>query len=182
MPRLTPITAKSQLAPEHQAVADAVMKVFGHIRGPFSMLLHTPGLATLLLPMVRFVREGTMVEPKLRFVAILTAAREAGAPYVWAAQVAQARTNGIREELIDHIRAKGDPAGLPAEERDVMQYTLQLLRAHRVDQAVFDALKNRHGASWLVELTAVANFFVFVAGICNAFEVSPPEGGDAMLR
>ena len=63
----------------------------------------------------------TIVEPRLRFVAILAAARECDAPYVWAAQVAQARKHHIREDLIDHIRARGDPAKLSAEERDVMK-------------------------------------------------------------
>ena len=33
-------------------------------------------------------------------------------------------------------------------------------------------------AKWLVELTATLNFFVFVAGIANAFEVDVPEDGD----
>ena len=49
MPRLKPITSKSDLPPEHQGAADEVVKVFGHIRGPFSMLLHSPGLAARLL-------------------------------------------------------------------------------------------------------------------------------------
>src|SRR6185369_8218382 len=106
MPRLTAITSKPALPAEHQHVADAVVKVFGHIRGPFSMLLHSPALAERLLPLVTFVREDTIVEPKLRFVAILAAVREREANYVWAAQVEQARKNGIREELIDLIRAK----------------------------------------------------------------------------
>ncbi len=107
MPRITPITAKSDLPAEHHAVADAVVKVFGRIGGPFSMLLHSPKLAERLLPLVSFFREETIVEAKLRFLAILTAAREREAAYVWAAQVAAARTNGIREEVIDLIRAKG---------------------------------------------------------------------------
>jgi 4-carboxymuconolactone decarboxylase len=76
MPRLTPITDKSNLPSEHHAVADAVVKVFGHIRGPFSMLLHSPKLAERVLPLIPFFREQCIVEPKLRFVAILTAARE----------------------------------------------------------------------------------------------------------
>lgn len=182
MPRLTPITSRSELPAEHQAVADAVVKVFGHIRGPFSMFLHSPTLAERLLPMVTFVREDTIVEPKLRFVAILTAARESGAAYVWAAQVAQARSNGIREELIDFIRAKGDPAKLPQEEREVMTYTRQLMRTNRVDHATFDTLEHKYGAQWLVELTATAQFFAFVSGICSAFEVAPPPDGDRLSQ
>ena len=182
MPRLTAITSRSELPAGQQAVADAVVKVFGHIRGPFSMLLHSPALAERLLPMVTFVRLDTIVEPRLRFVAILTAAREGGAAYVWAAQVAQARTNGIREELIDLIRANGDPGKLPAEEREVMTYTRQLMRTQRVEQAAFDALERKYGAQWLVELTASAQFFAFVSGICNAFEVAPPADGDRLPR
>jgi 4-carboxymuconolactone decarboxylase len=179
MPRLTPITDKSNLPSEHHAIADAVVNVFGHIRGPFSMLLHSPKLAERVLPLIPFFREQCVVEPKLRFVAILTAAREREAAYVWAAQVAQARRS-LPPTTIDLIRAKGDPGELPNEERQVMNYTRQLMRTNRVDQATFDALKNRHGAQWLVELTAAINYIGFVSGIANAFEVAPPPDGDKM--
>ena len=54
----------------------------------------------------------------------------------------------------------------------------QLMRTNRVEQAVFDALKKRHGAQWLVELTAVANFYVALCGVVNAFDVPAPDGGD----
>jgi 4-carboxymuconolactone decarboxylase len=94
--------------------------------------------------------------------------------------VAQARKHHIREDLIDHIRAQGDPATLSADERDVMDYTLQLTRTHRVDERLFKRLCDRYGAKWLVELTATLNFFVFVAGIANAFEVDVPADGDRL--
>ena len=180
MPRAKPITSKADLDPQHHAAADAVIKVFGHIRGPFSVLLHSPALAEKLVPMVSFVRDETIVAPALRFVAILTAARECHAPYVSAAQVALARKHHISETLIDHIRAQGDPAGLSPEERDVMNYTLQITRTHRADEALFKRLHDQYGAKWLVELTATLNFFVFVAGIANAFEVEVPADGDRL--
>ena len=182
MPRLPAVTAKSELSPEQRAAAEAVLKVFGHIRGPFSMLLHSPRLAEQLLPLVTFVRETNIVEPRLRFVGILAAVRESGAEYVWAAQVEQARRNGVREEVIDLIRAGADPARLAPEERDVMLYARQLLRTKKVEQSVFEALERKYTAQWLVELTAIINFFSFVSGICNAFEVEPPVGGDPLRR
>ena len=182
MRRLAPITAKSDLPAEHHAVADAVVKVFGHIRGPFSMLLHSPELAQRLLPLVTFFRDESIVEAKLRSVAILTAARERTAEYVWAAQVAQARRNGVREEVIDLVRAKGDPAKLSADERDIVAYTRQLMRTNRADQATFEALNSRHGAQWMVELTATLNFFGFVSGIANAFEIQAPADGDKLPK
>jgi 4-carboxymuconolactone decarboxylase len=178
MPRLDPITSKSALPQENHDVADAVLKVFGHIRGPFSMLLHSPQLAQQLLPIVSFVRTGSIVERDVRFAGILTAARENESNYVWAAQVEQARKNGVRAELIDLVRSQGDPSKLPEDERIVVEYVRQLVRKHRVDQGTFDALKKKRNAQWIVELTAVASFFGFVSSICNALEVSPPEGGD----
>jgi len=178
MSRYTPVTSKGAMAPDQQHVFDQVMGVFGRIRGPFSMLLHSPKLAEKLLPMVPFAREGTVIDPKLRQIAILTAGRERDANYVWAAQVDVARRVGLREPVIDLLRAKGDPADLSQEERDIVLYMRQLMRANRVEQPVFDALKDRHGVQWLVELTTVANFYVALSGVVNAFEVPVPEGGD----
>jgi 4-carboxymuconolactone decarboxylase len=182
MPRIQPIAAKTDLAPENQYVFDQVMGVFGRIRGPFGVLLHSPKLAERLLPMVPFAREGTMVEPQLRQIAVLAAVREREADYVWAAQVDAARRVGLREAVIDLLRAKGDPAGLPPDERDIVVYARQLMRTNRVDQAVFAALKERHGVQWLVELTAVANFYVALCGVVNAFEVPAPADGDRFAQ
>ena len=124
MPRIAPVTGKSDVPAEHHAVVDDVVKVFGGIRGPFSILLHSPKLAARLLPLVTFNREDNVVEPKLRSVAILSAVREREAAYVWAAQVGAARRAGVREEVIDLIRAKGDPARLSDEEREVVRVPL----------------------------------------------------------
>ena len=180
MPRITPITSRAELPAGDQAAADAVVKVFGQIRGPFSVLLHSPKLAELLIPLVPFIHHESVVADKLRSVAILAAAREYGAAYVWAAQVAAARRNGVREEHIELIRAKGDAGKLPAEEREIVNYARQLQRTNRVDQATFDALKNRHGVQWLVELTAVMGYFALVSGVANAFEVAAPPDGDKL--
>jgi len=180
MPRIAPITSKSDLPAEQHALADAVVKMFGHIRGPFSMLLHSPQLAERLLPLVAFFRDDSIVEPRLRSLAILTAAREHRAAYVWAAQVAAARRNGVPEQLIDLIRAKRDPGKLSADERDVIHFARQLMRTRGVEQATFDALKSRHNAQWIVELTAAATYFSFVAGFANALEIPPPTDGDAL--
>jgi len=180
MPRVAPISGKSDVPAEHHAVVDGVVKVFGNVRGPFSMLLHSPRLAERVLPLVTFFRDESIVEPKLRSVAILAAVREREAAYVWAAQVTAARRNGLSNDVIDLLRAKGDPAALPAEEREIVTFTRQLMRTNRVDQAVFDALAKRRGTQWMVELTAAANYFALLSGIVNAFDVAVPPDGDKL--
>jgi 4-carboxymuconolactone decarboxylase len=180
MARIPVVTGKADVAAADQHVVDQVLEVFGRVRGPFSVLLHSPALAERLLPLVTFNRNDSIVEPQLRSIAALTAAREREAAYVWAAQVDVARRVGLREPVIDLLRAKGDPAGLPMDERDIVIYTRQLMRTNRVDQSVFDALHGRHGARWLVELTASANFYAFLSGMVNAFEVPAPPDGDPL--
>jgi len=144
------------------------------------MLLHSPKLAERLLGLVTFFREEGVVSPKLRSVAILAAVREREAAYVWAAQVRAARANGVGDDVIDVLRAKGDAGMLPAEERDIVTYVRQLMRTNRVDQAAFDALRSRHDAQWLVEVTAAANYFAMLSGVVNAFEVAAPPDGDTL--
>jgi 4-carboxymuconolactone decarboxylase len=178
--RIPPITGKSDVAPEQHRVVDAVVEVFGNVRGPMSVLLHSPVLAERVLSLVTFFRDHSVVEGRLRSLAILTAVRERQAAYVWAAQVGAARRAGVREEAIDLIRAQGDPATLPVEEREIVAYTRQLVRTNRVDQAAFDALQKRHGVPWLVELTAAANYFAMLSGVVNAFEVAAPPDGDRL--
>jgi 4-carboxymuconolactone decarboxylase len=180
MPRVAPITGKSDVPAEHQAVVEGVLKVFGQVRGPFSVLLHSPKLAEQMLGMTNFWRSDSIVEGKDRSLAILTAVREREGAYVWAAQVAAARRAGVRDEAIDVIRAKGDPGKLPADERDIVTYTRQLVRTNRVDQATFDTLLEKHGVPWLVELTVAAGYYGVLCAVVNAFEVAPPPDGDKL--
>jgi 4-carboxymuconolactone decarboxylase len=180
MPRIPPVTGKAEVPAEHHRVVDAVVEVFGNVRGPFSVLLRSPELAERVLGLVRFFRNESVVEARLRSVAILTAVREREAAYVWSAQVGAARRAGVPESTIDLIRAKAEPASLPAEEREIVTYIRQLMRTNRVDQSTFDALLRRHDPQWLVELTAAANYFALLSGMVNAFEVPAPPDGDRL--
>src|SRR2546427_4088487 len=128
MPRVAPITGKADVPAEHHAVVDGVLKVFGQVRGPFSMLLHSPKLAERMLSLGNFYRDESVVEPKLRSLAILVAARERQGAYVWAAQVNAARRGGGREEAIGPIRQKADPRKFPVQERAILAYAQQPMR------------------------------------------------------
>jgi len=178
--RVAPIAGKQDVPIEYHRVVDQVVDVFGGVRGPFSMLLHSPELAERVLQLVTFYRTESVVEPPLRSLAILATARERDARYVWSAQVAAARRAGVSEALIDLLRAKGDSAGLPAIERDIIDYARQLMRTNRVEPALFDRLNEKFGVKWLVELTAAANYFAFLSGMVNAFEVAAPADGDKL--
>ena len=108
------------------------------------------------------------------------AVREREAAYVWAAQVAAARRNGLREEAIDLLRAKADPSKFPAEEAAIVTYVRELMRTNRAEQVAFDALQGKHGTKWLVELTTGVHYYAMLCGVVNAFEVAAPPDGDKL--
>jgi 4-carboxymuconolactone decarboxylase len=178
MARVPQITSKMGVPEADRHVADQVLEVFGRIRGPFSILLHSPELAELLLPMVPFNRERSVVEDSPRLIGILATAREKDADYVWSAQVGAARRSGLREGAIDVLRVKGDVNDLEPDERDVAIYARQLAQTNRVEQDVFERLQKRHGTRWLVEFTAIISFYGALSGVVNAFEVPVPDDGD----
>jgi len=180
MPHIKPVAGKEDVPAEYHHVVDQVLEVFGSVRGPFSVLLHSPVLAERVLQLVKFYRDGSVTEPTLRSLAILATVREREARYVWSAQVGAARRAGLAEDRIDLLRAKGDPAALPEAERDIIVFARQLARTNRVDPALVDRLRQRHGVQWLVELTAAANYFGFLAGMVNAFDVAVPADGDQL--
>ncbi len=69
---------------------------------------------------------------------------------------------------------------LTADERDIVTYVRQLMRTNRVDQSVFDRLNERHGVQWMVEMTAIANYYAMLSGVVNAFDVAIPPDGDRL--
>ena len=64
------------------------------------------------------------------------------------------RNAGMREEVIDAVRSKGDVSGLEPDERDIVLFVRQLLRTNRVEQSLFDDLVARHSLRRVVELAA----------------------------
>jgi hypothetical protein len=56
----------------------------------------------------------------------------------------------------------------------------QLLRTCAAEPALFDRLRERHGVSWLVELTCLIGHYGIVSGILNAFEIAPPPGAEPL--
>ena len=72
---------------------------------------------------------------------------------------AQVRDAFFGALAVRHLRGTNEVevrVKLPAEERDIIAYTQQLVQKNRIDQAAFDALKQKHDVQWLVELTVAA--------------------------
>lgn len=179
-PRVTPITRRDQVPEEHRSVFDAVAEGRGSVRGPFSILMHSPVLCRRMLDVGTFLRVNSRVPPDLRELAIIATAREKDCPYVWAAHAPAARKAGTSDAAITAVRDRGDLTGLPPAERDTVDYVRQLSRTNRVAQPLFDRLLGQHGVPWLVELTCLVGHYGIVTAILNAFEVAPAPDAEQL--
>src|ERR671925_1178393 len=138
MARLPPITSKDQVPEKDHAIVDAITQSRGAIQGPFTMFLHCPELAGRVAHLGAYVRFEGSLEMRARVLAAMTVARELEAVYVWGAQTGGARRLGVPESTIAAIREKHS-RGMPPEDAQIVEFTLQLLRKHRVDDATFKA-------------------------------------------
>jgi 4-carboxymuconolactone decarboxylase len=179
MARLTPITSKDQVPAKDHAIVDAIVGSRGALQGPFSMFLHSPELAGRVAHLGAFVRFEGSLDMRARVLAAMTAAREFDAVYVWGAQTASARRQGVPEATITAIREK-HTRGVPPEDAQIMEFTLQLIRKHRVDDAIFKAMQARFGNDQLLQLTGTIGYYVMLAITVNACELEAAPGAEVL--
>ena len=180
MARLNLIKEKGDLTPEHHALFDELATLRGRVSGPSAVVLHSPGLAGPWNEPGEYLHLHSVVEAKHAELAVCVSAREHDCSYIWAAHVGLARTAGVSEQTLAAVRGGGSLEGLPAEEATVVRYVQQLMRTNRVEGDVFDALLSAHDPRWMVELTAWAGRYAALAGILNAFEVSPAPDAESL--
>src|SRR5436309_13399255 len=149
MARLPSITSKEQVPAKDQATFDSIVASRGAVPGPFTMLLHSPEVAARVAHLGAYVRFEGSLDMRVRVLAAMTVAREFEAMYVWGAQTGGARRQGVPESTIAAIR-DNHSRGVPAEDAQIIDFTRQLLRRHRVDEAAFTAMQRRFGNDELV--------------------------------
>ena len=179
MARLKRITGKNDVAEEHHAIVEAIVESRGAVQGPFTMFLHCPPLAERVMRLGAYVRFEGKLDHRLRVLAAMTVAREFDAVYVWGAQTGQARKQGVPEATIAAIREKHSQ-GLPPQDAQIVDFTRELVRKHRVAAASVEALRQRFGDEQLIELTGTIGYYSMLAMTVNACELEPAPSADAL--
>lgn len=179
MARLTLITSKEQVAVKDQAVVDSIVKSRGALHGPFTVFLHCPELAGRLAHLGAFVRFEGSLDKRVRVLAAMTVARELDAVYVWGAQTGGARRLDVPEATITAIREKHS-RGIPPEDAQIVDFTRQLIRTHRVDDAIVKALQARFSNEGFIELTGAIGYYSMLAMTVNACELEAAPGAEVL--
>ena len=164
--------------PERQRAAfDEVVQQRGDVPtgGPAFVMLNAPEVAKRALGLALYLRSETSLEPRIRELGMLVAARENDCQYVWNAHAPLARKAGVRDDIVDALRDKKELPSLGPDEAALVSYGRELFRTHRVSQATFDAALAQFGVLGLTELTNLMGCYAMLAFNVNAFGVELPE-------
>ena len=176
-----PFAVREALDAAGQAVWDEIESSRGGVARNYAALLNNPAAAGSLAGLGGYARYETPLPPRIKALAVLTAAREACGHYVWTVNQPAARDAGLSAEIIAAIREYRAPAGLAPEDAAVVQFVLEILRQHRISEATFEAMRALVGDAGVVDVLIVSGYYHTLAHCLQALEVELPEGATTAL-
>jgi len=179
MARLASITRKDQIPASGHAAFDSIVASRGAVHGPFSMFLHSPEIAQRVAHLGAYVRFEGSLDMRVRVLAAMTVGREYDVLYIWGAQTGGARKLGVPEATITAIR-ENHSRGMSPEDAQIVEFTRQLLRKHRVDDAAASAMRKRFKDDEFVQLTGAIGYYALLAMTMNACELEAGEGAEVL--
>jgi 4-carboxymuconolactone decarboxylase len=181
--RLPPIE-RDQLDATGQALYDEVAgdtRSLVGFKGPAGIGLHSPQLYALHRKVNQFLRFGSGLDPRLRELMILVAAREMDSHFEWRAHEAAAKKEGLEDEIIDIVRRRKRVRGLGAKEAAIIELGREALGEHRVRRSTYAKAIELFGAETLVNLTALMGSYATTALTLAVFAQQLPDGAKSTL-
>lgn len=172
--RVPLLSGHDDVPPEHQHFLDRIVRTRGSIPPAFQVLLHTPDVAERAAHIGAFLLYESVLTPATRALVGLIAARQLDCDYVWTVCLARAQAAKLDPALIADIE-HGSPFRVDGGERVLLDFCSQLLGGnHHVDEAAYQAALKAFDVAELIQISVTLGYFVMMALIVNAFEVSPP--------
>ena len=170
MPLLTGVN-REQINAEDQPYFDETVRIRGRLDPLYSQLLHRPRLGAGIVAINEYFLHDTILCNPLRRVSILTTARETNDQYMFCAHARGARQDGVSEDTIQAIAQRRAPQSLSGDEALVVRYTQEMVRNRKINDATLNAVKDRFGVQWTVDLTGLISYYMLLGYLLQTFEV-----------
>lgn len=181
MARYETIAAEDYTA-EQKAAAEVIAGSRGSVRGPFHVLLHNPGLASIAEAFGGYARFKNSLPDRLNELAVTICGRYWGAHVEWVSHSALALKAGIDQAVIDALRDGRTPNFAKVDEQLIYDFCTGVLDEQQVDDATYARGLELLGERGLIDLMATLTHYTVVSLTLNAFEVpvaaddTPPFG------
>jgi 4-carboxymuconolactone decarboxylase len=155
-----------------QEISDRITSRRGGTRGPFLVWLRSPELCEKVEALGAYCRFESSLDPRLRELSLLIAARCFDAQYSWNAHVNKAADLGVARASLDALAASREPEFAHHDEEVVYRFSTQILRDHFVTDEVFAAALAELGEQGVVDLIGSLGNFSMLAMLLNACQVN----------
>jgi 4-carboxymuconolactone decarboxylase len=163
------------LTPEAKRIYDKITAKRGAVRGPFASLMHHPALAERAGDLGEFLRFGSTLPGDIRELAILITARSVNQAYEWVAHAKIARKEGLPEDVVERVRARGDLATLPPRYAPAARVVQRVLAYESIPADLQAEVQRELGIMGLMELVVLPGHYRLIAGVLFAFDTALPE-------
>jgi AhpD family alkylhydroperoxidase len=165
-----PYLDRSDLLPEHQDLLARNLNLY-------RVLAHSPRAARSLNTLARYIRDGSLLDPRLRELAILQVSYMTGSAWGYSHHVRIGREVGVSDE---EIRAVVDEtAGRQTTLEPLAKTVLRAAREMTLDLAIsedtFTALRRELDSERLTDLVVTISFYNGLVRLLASMEVDVEE-------
>lgn len=158
--------------PEHERdLFDRILERHGRVNNIFRLLAHTPALLRSLWHFAMELRHDTLLDPRLRELALLTIGRLTQCTYEFVHHHGLAVRVGMRPEQIERLAAWDSDPAFTEQERAVIRYAAEATQQVTVSSATFDELRRFLDTERLLELVLNVAFYNMVVRMLVPLEV-----------
>lgn len=139
-----------------------------HVHNLVCTQLQHPELMKAYFPLIAYLLQHGVLEPRYRELAILRVAWRRRAEYEWTQHVLISRAAGFSDDDIRRVTAKPDEAGWNSVEAAVIRSVDELLKSARIADDTWNTLLPELGVQKLVELIHVVGNYDLIAMFMNS--------------
>ena len=181
-PRI-PLPGPDEMNAAQRAVYDKIVSgPRGTLVGPLRAALHNPSLADAWQALGQVLRFETSLPRCLNELAILVTARHWNSELEWTIHAEAARTAGLDCAVIEAIRTCTLPDFTRVEEREIYDFSRELLENGKAGDGAYAAILARWDAIGAVELSALVGYYSMVAMTLNNHGIPLPDHIPAELN
>jgi 4-carboxymuconolactone decarboxylase len=178
-PRLTP---ESMSPAQREVAAEISAGPRGEVRGPFIALIHNAELARRMQALGEHLRWKNKLPLPLLELAVLYTAREWSCQHEWYMHEKLARKAGLAPAILDALAAGKEPPGMSADEALVYKACQQAHQGGKLDDATFNAARERFGLDGVLDLLLLNGYYSAMAMVLNTAGMPLPDNAASPLK
>jgi alkylhydroperoxidase family enzyme len=171
-----PYPTRDEYPSAHLAAYDRMLRERGdpplHI---FAALANIPNLLDPLLTFTREMREGALIEARLRELAIMTVALATGATYEYNHHWNSALEAGLRREQLEQLGDAETSDAFDERERAVVRYAREATLSLEVSHETWSALRTHFSVRETMDVVMAVAWYNAVARVLLPMEIEMEE-------